>query len=140
MIWGLKGSHSWSTMMNRFLWQHLKCDKIEMWSCFMLAYSKNVSTINSSRGCCFIWKFYVLNLFSTLGHSSQTLFFGEKKQKKCWNQILFETQSFSPRLTVKYILAPLRKRNDKCEERERGKYKFYILYQTAKKIYFRSIY
>ena len=41
---------------------------------------------------------------------------GRGDGKECWNEILFETQSFPPRLTVKYILAPVRKRNDKCKK------------------------
>lgn len=45
-----------------------------------------------------------------------------RRRKECWNEILFGTQSFSPGLTVKYILPPplVRKRNDKCESKKRG--------------------
>ena len=67
---------------------------------------------------------------------------GRGDGKECWNEILFETQSFPPRLTVKYILAPVRKRNDKCKkQREReNSGKDYIWKQNDETVYFISNY
>ena len=122
----------------RVLWWHLKGSyNVRL---FHVSFLKELIYYQLFKGM-FFMNILRAKTFSTFGHSSQ-IFFGKKKTKKCWNQILFETQSFSPRLTVKYILAPLRKRNDKCEEkreREREQYNF-VLYPTARKIYFVSNY
>ena len=98
----------------------------------MMAFLQNAAKTNCDLGQ-FRWK----SIWSRQT-KVKDFFGGRRDGKECWNEILFETQSFPPRLTVKYILAPVRKRNDKCKkQREReSSGKDYIWNQNDETVYF----